>query len=58
MSEVTTRSLCCSYQFRLNGTEMMVNGKKQSADMAAKYRKLMGGAKGEKVNMNITVNAD
>ncbi|RAK67120.1 M56 family metallopeptidase [Hymenobacter edaphi] len=47
-----------SYQFRLNGTEMVVNGKKQSADLAAKYRKLMGGAKGEKVNMNITVNAD
>ncbi|MCC3157241.1 M48 family metalloprotease [Hymenobacter sp. 15J16-1T3B] len=47
-----------SYQFRLNGSEMVVNGKKQSADTAAKYRKLMGGAKGEKVNMNITINAD
>ncbi|GAB3834856.1 M56 family metallopeptidase [Hymenobacter jeollabukensis] len=47
-----------SYQFRLNGTEMVVNGKKQSADVAAKYRKLMGGTKGEKVNMNVTVTAD
>lgn len=48
-----------SYQFRLNGTEMVVNGKKQPADVAAKYRKLMGGgAKGEKVNINVTVNAD
>ncbi|GAB2959881.1 hypothetical protein GCM10027048_29120 [Hymenobacter coalescens] len=47
-----------SYQFRLNGSEMLVNGKKQPAATADKYRKLMGGDKGEKVNMNITINAD
>ena len=48
-----------SYQFRLNDAEMVVNGKKQPAEVAAKYRKLMGGAgKGEKVNINVTVTAD
>lgn len=47
-----------SYQFQLNGTEMVVNGKKQPTETAARYRKLMGGVKGEKVNINITVNAD
>ncbi|OON69059.1 M56 family metallopeptidase [Hymenobacter sp. CRA2] len=47
-----------SFQFRLNGSEMVVNGKKQPAATADRYRKLMGGEKGGKVNMDIVVNAD
>ncbi|RTQ50183.1 hypothetical protein EJV47_11150 [Hymenobacter gummosus] len=47
-----------SYQFRLDGSEMVVNGKKQPAATADKYRKLMGGDKGQKVNLNVSVSED
>ncbi|KAA9338349.1 M48 family metalloprotease [Hymenobacter busanensis] len=45
-------------QFRLNNNEMVVNGKKQPADVAARYRKLLGGTEGSNVNMDIVVNND
>ncbi|MDO7846960.1 M56 family metallopeptidase [Hymenobacter sp. M29] len=35
-----------SFQFQLNSSGMTVNGKTQSAEMAAKYRKLLGHEKG------------
>ncbi|AYA38693.1 hypothetical protein D3Y59_17525 [Hymenobacter oligotrophus] len=47
-----------SYEFRLNNNEMVVNGKKQSADTATKYRKLLGGDKGGKVDINIVLKED
>ncbi|UYZ59168.1 M56 family metallopeptidase [Hymenobacter latericus] len=47
-----------SYEFRLNNTEMVVNGKKQPAATASKYRKLLGGDKGGKVDINIVLKED
>ncbi|KUG06724.1 M56 family metallopeptidase [Solirubrum puertoriconensis] len=47
-----------SYEFRLNNSEMVVNGKKQPTAMASKYRKLLGGDKGGKVDINIVLRED
>ncbi|MBC6606557.1 M48 family metalloprotease [Hymenobacter sp. BT188] len=44
-----------SYQFQLNATSMTVNGKRQSDELAAKYRQLLGEGKNSKFNMNISI---
>ncbi|GAA4375653.1 M56 family metallopeptidase [Hymenobacter koreensis] len=46
-------------QFRLNNKEMVVNGKAQPAEVAERYRKLLGGAEGSRsVNMDIVIDND
>ncbi|WP_400193770.1 M56 family metallopeptidase [Hymenobacter sp. B81] len=45
-------------QLRLNSKEMVVNGKKQPADVAERYRKLLGGTEGGSINMNVTITND
>ncbi|WP_188547234.1 M56 family metallopeptidase [Hymenobacter qilianensis] len=44
-----------SYQFQINATSMTVNGKRQSDELAAKYRQLLGEGKNSKFNMNISI---
>ncbi len=44
-----------SYQFQINSTGMTVNGKRQSDELAAKYRQLLGEGKNSKFNMNISI---
>ena len=41
-------------QFQLNASGLTVNGKKQSEELAAKYRKLTGHAEGKTFNMTIS----
>ncbi|GAB2848445.1 M56 family metallopeptidase [Hymenobacter ruber] len=41
-------------QFQLNNSGLTVNGKKQSDELAAKYRKLTGHAEDKKFNMSIS----
>ena len=45
-----------SFQFQLNDSGLKVNGKAQSEEMAAKYRKLMGHTTpGQSQNMSISL---
>ena len=41
-------------QFQLNASGLTVNGKKQSDELAAKYRKLTGHTDGKSFNMMIS----
>ena len=43
------------FQLQLNASGMTVNGKRQSEELAAKYRKLVGHDDGERHNLNISV---
>ena len=45
-------------QFQLNNSELTVNGKKQSDELAAKYRKLTGHADGKSFNVMISTQED
>jgi hypothetical protein len=44
-----------SYEFQLNATSMTVNGKRQSDELAQKYRQLLGEGNNSKFNMNISI---
>jgi hypothetical protein len=44
-----------SYDFQLNPTSMTVNGKRQSDEVAQKYRQLLGKGSNSKFNMNISI---
>ena len=43
------------FQLQLNASGMTVNGKRQSDELAAKYRKLVGHDDGQSHNLNISV---
>jgi bla regulator protein BlaR1 len=43
-----------SFQLQLNDAGLTVNGKKQSDELAAKYRKLVGRDNGKTFNMTIS----
>ncbi len=44
-----------SYQFQLINTTSTVKGERQTDELAAKYRQLLGEGKSSKFNMNISI---